>query len=277
MALLYPGLPREIRDYIYEYVLTDLGSLYCRRGYNGLSRICASTGDERVPSALAIGNPLSLLRSACSNVNAMFSLSCKRQIESFNQIQYVNRAFYTETSGLEFMYNSIVFEDSGCLSAGQRCRVFVNKVASRTYARDLQLCIIGSQLSLHWEFKGQRMTLFEYCAQYPKATIRWRDPNWSLTDPNFVSIGLAYITALRGDQDKLARLLQQLDPLPMLDIASISRTLPNKVPRNYRILPAEKHLSMATLTEAYGRSFTRDGVNINHWVSQVEEWFEVGV
>jgi hypothetical protein len=247
-------------------------------GDTGVSRICASTGGESLQAAPTSRNRLSLLSFVCSAASAMSSLShSKQQMESFNQIQYVSRAFHTETFGLEFRYNIIEFGDSGRLSAAQRCRIFVNEVKGRSYANDLKLCVMGSHPSLQRKSKSQALTLLEYCALYPKATIRWHNPHWSLKDPKFILIGLAYTTALRGDREIVGRLMHSLNPSLKFDLSGVSLTLPNKIPSNYRILPAEQHFSRAILMEAYQRSVTLDGTDIMQWIGLVEGWFKEGV
>jgi hypothetical protein len=278
MALLYPGLPREIRDCIYEYVLTDLVGLSYRVGDDKISRICESTNGDLLPVVPMVRNRITLLSSICGTIGAMFSRSHNnKQGESFNQIQYVSRAFHAETAGLEFKFNSIQFTDCGGFSAGQRCRTFVNGVESRSYAKHLKLRIIGACPLSQWKLKEQALTLLEYCAQNPNSTVRWHDPQWSLEDPKFILIGLAYITAFRGDRDILARLMHSLDPLLQFDLSSYSLTLPNEVPRNYRILPAERHLSRTSFMIAYKRSCALDGTDISQWSNLVEHWFNEGI
>jgi hypothetical protein len=278
MAALYSTLPRELRDCIYEYVLTDPVGLSYRTGDDGFSRICASSSFDLVQDAPANTKKRRLWSSVYSAFCAMFSLgSSQQQVESFNQIQYVSRAFRRETFGLEFRYNGVVFEDSERLGAAQRCRVFVNKVHGRDYADNLTLYIMGSHLSLKREAATQALTLLEFCAHHPKATIRLHDHLWSLKDPNFILLGLAYTTALRGDRDGLTRLMRNSDPTLSFDLSDVCTTLPKKIPRNYRFLPAEKHLSRATLMASYHRSPILDGTDASQWIDLAEHWFKEGV
>jgi hypothetical protein len=278
MAVLYPGLPRELRDCIYEYVLTDPMGLSCRAGEDGVSRICASPGVDLRRAAATNANRRCPWRSVYSTVRAMFwTATDKPQTKTFNQIQYVNREFRRETFGLEFRYNSIVFEDAGHLSAAQRCRTFVNEVAGRHYADELKLCIMGSRLSVRREFKDQAPTLLEFCAQHPKATIRSHDPHWSLEDPKFILIGLGYTIALRGDRLILGELMRHSSPLLTFDLSDACPALPKRIPRNYRILPVEKQLSRAMLRESCERSFILDGTDLLQWIHLAEQWFKEGV
>ncbi|KAH5617454.1 hypothetical protein HBI23_256620 [Parastagonospora nodorum] len=208
----------------------------------------------------------------------MFSrLLFQQQVESFNQIQFVSRAFRRETFGLEFRYNSVVFEDSERLGAAQRCRIFVNKVEGRNYADNLTLHIMGSHLPLKREAPTHALTLLEFCARHPKATIRLHDHLWSLKDPNFILLGLAYTTALRGDRDGLTRLMRNSDPTLSFDLSDICTTLPKKIPPNYRFLPAEKQLNRAALMASYYRSPILDGTDASQWIELAEQWFQEGV
>jgi hypothetical protein len=278
MAGWYLALPRELRDCIYEYVLTDPVGLSCHTGNDGVSRICASSSLDRLQDARANKTKRRPWSSVYHAFCAMFPMAHRqRQVESFNQIQYVSRAFYRETFGLEFRYNSVVFEDSERLGAAQRCRIFVNEVGGRGYADDLTLSIMSSHLSWKREAPNHALTLLEFCAQHPKATIRSHDHLWSLKDPNFIFLGLAYTTALRGDGDGLSQLMRNSDPTLSFDLSEICTTLPKRIPWNYRFLPAEKQLSRAALMASYHRSPILNGTDIAQWIDLAEHWFKEGV
>ncbi|KAH7061001.1 hypothetical protein BKA63DRAFT_527602 [Paraphoma chrysanthemicola] len=278
MAVLHPALPRELRDYIYELVLTFPTGLNFSTGDDGISRICDRSGGDSLQDALATGKNFGRLSSIRSAVGTILSLVQRgRQMKSFNQIQYVNRAFYRETFGLEFRYNSIVFEDGRRIGAAQRCQIFVNKVEGRAFANELRLCIVGSHLSLRREFKDQALTLLEFCARHPTATVRWHDPHWSSRDPKFILLGLAYTTALRGDRDVLRKLMHDTSPLLKFDMSDVCPALPKMIPWNYRILPAERQPSRASLIESCEKCAVLVGTDISQWVQLAEQWFKEGV
>jgi hypothetical protein len=173
MSVLYEKLPRELRDQIYELVLTEPMGLSCCTGHDGISTVCAMSNDGLQQAALS-----SRLRDLCHSLFP--STVVESRVKSFNQIQYVSRGFHKETVGLEFKYNDIVFEDGGGRTAAQRCQIFVNKILSRDYAQYLKLCIVGSTPSLRRTTDGHYLTLLDFCARHPKATIRLHDRNFAI-------------------------------------------------------------------------------------------------
>jgi hypothetical protein len=275
MANLYFTLPRELRDCIYEYTLTDPLGLNYRTGRDGINRICAGSSLDASPAALSNTDKNYRLITV---LKAMFSPPHgQQQSENFNQIQYVSRAFHKETYGLEFKYNTVWFEDGERLDAARRCRIFVSEVTDKDYADYLTLCIMPSHLFPTRKMKPQAFTLLEFCVQHPKATIRLHDSLWSLEDPKFILIGLAYTTALRGDQRMLAQLMHHADPKLRFDLPEVYSTVPKRIPQNYRILPAEKTLNKAILMESYKRASILDGTDVAQWIHLAERWFKEGL
>ena len=137
-------LPAELRELIYVYVLTEpSGLVYCT-GKEGMSRVCA----RQVQIAC---NKLPITGLLSSIYNRIPSrLRCPRiaaEEQEFNQIQYVSRRCYKEAHSLELRYNNILFEDSGDLSAGQRCQTFLSRMVGKKYAHDLKLSVRGSNVS----------------------------------------------------------------------------------------------------------------------------------
>jgi hypothetical protein len=136
---------------------------------------------------------------------------------------------------------------------------------------------MGSHLAWKQEAPTQVLTLLEFRAQHPKATIRLHDHLWSLKDPNFILLGLAYSSALRGDKKGLIQLMRNSDSTLRFDLSAVCTTLPERIPWNYRLLPAEKQLDRATLMGSCYRSSILNGTDITQWIDLAEHWFKEGV
>lgn len=93
MSTSFFSLPREIRDQIYEYVLTaDDNTLSYRVCYGvetDTAVFCGNNHEEPVE-----------LSKPC--------MSLEHRNEQHNQLRYVCRQLYTETNGLEFKLNDVV-------------------------------------------------------------------------------------------------------------------------------------------------------------------------
>jgi hypothetical protein len=270
MSVLHERLPRELRDQIYELVLTRPTGLRCCIGDDGLSSICAISDD---------GLRQATLPSSVHDLCPALSPGTPRtpRIKSFNQIQYVNRIFYEETVGLEFKYNDIVFEDGGGRSAARRCQIFVNEVLGRDYAQYLRLCFASSPSSVPRTTDRHSLTLREFCTYHPKATIRSYDRNWSLRYSNFITLGVAYADTFRGDPDMLEYLMRDLDTRTKLVLRERKNGNATDLPHNYRLFPCELQPNQATLCESIRQSSIVQSTDMSRWVALAEKWFKEGV
>jgi len=167
-------LPVEIREQIYTYVLTEPSGLTFCTGADGADRICARKKETvRVSTLrrhlLALSN---YLYDSLSLIPRGAAIAAEER--EFNQIQYVRRQCYRESHGLEFRYNKISFEDSRSASAGQRCRLSVNKVVNQRHAhmQYLNFSIRGADFSFQPSTYGcSAITLAQFCRQNPKVSL----------------------------------------------------------------------------------------------------------
>jgi hypothetical protein len=89
MAPRITTLPGEIRNRIYQYVLSDSDGLMIWIDPAGTQHLCRQNARE------------------CATFVYLFSNQSDRSMINFNQLQYVNRLFWAETQGLECRYNKI--------------------------------------------------------------------------------------------------------------------------------------------------------------------------
>jgi hypothetical protein len=271
-------LPAELREQIYAYVLTEPSGLSYHTGTDGVDRICA-----REKQAVRVKMPSGPLPALFDFVyNSISAVSCGAAITAeelgFNQIQYVSRQCYGEAHGLEFRYNNVLFEDSRDMSAGQRCRVFVNEVVKKDYAQYLRLSIRGAGFSFQPSgYSSSLITLVEFCTQHPKASLRLHNSFWCQRHPGFLLLGIAYAAAVRGH-----RVLDHLiwDQVPWLDfdLMGIKSTLPKEgMPINFRLFPFEEKIDRDTLRESFREYFFFQGKNSSVWLDLVENWFAEGL
>lgn len=274
----WTALPAELREQVYAYVLTARLGLTYRTGTDGVDRICARE------KQVGHGNMLSDRPSSlpCYLYHSLLAVSRRAAIVpeelEFNQIQYVSRQCYREAHGLEFRYNNILFEDSCDVSAGQRCRMFVNKVVKQHYARCLNLSIRGAGFSFGPSgFGSSSMTLVQFCLRHPKASLRLHHPSWSQQSPGFLLLGLAYAAAIRG-HTLLEQLVREQGPMLNFDLTVIRSTLPKEgIPRNFRLAPWEESLDLPTLRESSGECLFFKGASSTVWLDVAENWFIEGL
>jgi hypothetical protein len=271
-------LPVELREQVYAYVLTAPLGLTYRTGTDGVDRICAREKQVAYGNMLS-GRPLSLPHYLYQSLLAVSRRAAIAPEDlEFNQIQYVSRQCYQEAHGLEFRYNNILFEDSCDVSAGQRCRMFVNKVVEQHYAHYLNLSIRGASLSFQpLRLDSGPITLTQFCLQHPKASLRLHHPFWSQQSPGFLLLGLAYAAAIRG-HTLLERLVREQGPMMDFDLTSIRSTLPKEgIPCNFRLAPWEESPAMPTLRESFSESLFFKGEDSLVWLDIVEKWFVEGL
>ncbi|KAI0570891.1 hypothetical protein Alg130_11066 [Pyrenophora tritici-repentis] len=272
------ALPAELREQIYAYVLTEpLGLTYCT-GADGVDRICARE-KQAARASMPGGHLLALSRYLYNSLSAVSrgAATAAEQLE-FNQIQYVSRQCYREAHGLEFRYNNILFEDSRDVSAGQQCRMFVNKVVKQYYAQYLNLSIRGSSFSFQPPGYGNSpVTLDQFCMQHPEASLRVHHPYWTQKSPGFLLLGLAYAAAIR-DQKLLEQLVQEQGPTLDFDLTAIRSMLPKEgVPPNFRLAPWKESLDRPVLCESLREYLFFKGEKISGWLDLAEDWFVEGL
>ncbi|KAH7548740.1 hypothetical protein J3E72DRAFT_380222 [Bipolaris maydis] len=277
-AWLWTALPAELREQVYAYVLTAPSGLIYRTGTDGVDRIC-SRAKQVVKVNTFGGHLLESTYYLYYNLVAVFRRATIASEElEFNQIQYVSRQCYRESHGLEFRYNNILFEDSGNMSAGQRCRIFVNKVMKQRYAQYLNLSIRGSGISFQPPGSGSSpITLAQFFLQHPEASLKLYHPFWSQRNPGFLLLGLAYATAIRG-HELLERLVREQGPTLDFNLALIRSMLPKEgMPLNFRLAPWEESLDMSAIHELLEQSLFPQSENSPIWLDIVESWFSEGL
>jgi hypothetical protein len=163
------------------------------------------------------------------------------------------------------------------MSAGQRCHVFVNRVAKKDYAQYLSLSIRGADFSFQPPgHSGSPITLVKFCTQHPKASLRLHNPFWCQRRPGFFLQGLAYAAAVR--KHKLLNHLIRDRPWLNFDLTGIKSTLPKEgVPLNFRLVPFEERINRDTLRESFRECSLFHGKNSLVWLDLVENWFVEGL
>ncbi|KAB2100067.1 hypothetical protein AG0111_0g11659 [Alternaria gaisen] len=274
----WTALPAELREQVYAYVLTAPSGLTYRTGTDGVERICArekQAAHVNMSSDHLLALPYYLYHSLLA-VSRRAAIA-PEELE-FNQIQYVSRQCYREAHGLEFRYNNILFEDSCDVSAGQRCRVFVNRAVKQHYAQYLNLSIRGSGFSIRPPgFGSSPITLAQFCVQHPKASLKLHHPFWSQRSPGFLLLGLAYAAAIRG-HTLLEQLVREQGPMLDFDLTLIRSKLPKEgMPRNFRLAPWEESLDIPALRESLGECLFFKSENSPGWLDLAENWFVEGL
>jgi hypothetical protein len=182
-------LPAELREQIYAYVLTEPSGLSYHTRTDGVTRFCARER-QAVHVNQSSSHLLALFYFVYNSISAISRGAAIAPEElGFNQNQYVSRRCYEEAHGLEFRYNNVLFEDSRDVSAGQRCRVFVNRVVKRNYAQYLSLSIRGSSLFPAFRIQQQPYHASQVLYTAPKSVAQ--------VTPSILVSGKFWISAFR--------------------------------------------------------------------------------
>ena len=257
-------LPRELRDQIYEYALYEPPGLLYRLSEEGADKFYRRT----------------MTRPRRTLINWLhrhwpFSRSVERAHgPENNQLKYVCRRLYYETKGMDLRCNWIVFRDCPSSSAVQQSILLF-----RRYSLLRRVDIISSPESFTAEYGQHNLsTLMGYCIADPAVMVRVHIPYWSQASPNFVLLGLSYLSTLRGNALLIARLAQSTSVSYLSDSASELLTTPVEIPPNFRFFPREESLDIDAFQCGLRRS-TMPSLHtaIGDLRKLVEQWFINGL
>jgi hypothetical protein len=271
-------LPRELRDHIYALVLTAPYGLIFKTGKNGVSRMCERRSDHTIFFSSKSGHyPASRLIGGV--ISACCSFLGDTSGSSFNQIQFCSRLLYHEAHGLEFRYNTILFEDSNNLTAERRCRQVISKTATLKHGQYLKAAICSAQLSSPAAVEARRsLTLIEFCRRHPQASIRLHNPLWSQAQPGFVLFGISYSAIMRHKRESLDRVIHNARIATTIETDFLDLALPpDGMPDNLRLFPCEEQLDKQIFLKACSQAVILHGADSSLWVGLAESWFKDGI
>jgi hypothetical protein len=276
-ASLFERLPRELREQIYAYVLTTSHGLSFGSDRSGVSRICERQAYYDMPNST---DQRHIWRLACIVIADYFSYSrLASDYSTFNQIQFVSRLLYRESHGLEIRYNTLFFRDCNGLTAQQRCRQVIHRVATWPSAQGFKASVSSSlSESRTTPDATEYLKLVDFCRLFPRATIQLHTPLWSQCEPGFVLFGISYLAVVRHKNESLDRVMQQIGiPLDSEMAIPISFLESEGVPDNLRLMPCEEQLDRATLLTACSQALILRGSDSALWVELAEKWFRDGI
>jgi hypothetical protein len=120
--------------------------------------------------------------------------------------------------------------------------------------------------------------LMGYCTADPAVMMRVHIPYWSQANPNFVFLGLAYLSALRGDASLIARLAHSTSVSFLADSVSELLTTTFEIPPTFRYFPREESLDIDTFQCGLRRStMPNPHAAIGDVRKLAEQWFIKGL
>jgi hypothetical protein len=261
-------LPRELRDQIYEYSLTDARGLFYQTCSNGVSKLCTKQPKPSLRSIIMMW--LSVYRHSSLYVTRT-CITCRHEN---NQLKYVCRRLHYETMGLDLRYNTVVFEDT-VVDALERC-ITVLRRHSTLHTVAIKCSLPSFANNYH---SGKFSAISQYCTAHPNLLVKIYIPYWSQTSPNFVSLGLNFLYSLRQDGDDATRLAELVSyPSGAL---SEDTSIYEQTPSNLRFYPREEKFNQhvferCCLENPLIRLPTTPN-NTNDMLQLVGSWFETGL
>ncbi|PSN58615.1 hypothetical protein BS50DRAFT_82224 [Corynespora cassiicola Philippines] len=259
-------LPRELRDLIYDYALFEPRGLLCATSACGARKLY-KRGDTHPAFRVRIGRILRYIRH----------LPRRLRCNEHNQLKYVCWTLYEETVALSVRLNCIVFQDSSTMNAVQQSVDYAHRCSTLR-----RVAIMCSPSTFSAEYNQPSFsTLMEHCSARPELLARIHIPYWSQTDPNFILVGLSYLSLLRSDRALIALVARIASVSFLSDSTPTFLTTAVRIPRNFRFFPREESFDRLIFERAWRR---------NHLLSQpstqaalgdfcrlAEGWFETGL
>ncbi|KAH5325992.1 hypothetical protein HBI12_080990 [Parastagonospora nodorum] len=162
-------LPGELRNYIYEYALTEERPLKVERRSNDTAFKC-----YKQPLAQAGGH----------HEMGAFSKSPTDTLVEVNQLRFVNKELHAETRALALRYNNLAFNSIGDANE------FLKNCALSQQAHLHTLTIHCTRISGHGNPPAMK-SIVQFCRAHPGATVRIKH---SCNNPN-VPISLMRIAS----------------------------------------------------------------------------------
>jgi hypothetical protein len=263
------GLPRELRDQIYSYVLYDLNGLLYERSKDGVRRLCVR------PLALSStkGMLARLRRASLGRILARR----RRNRRELNQLKYVCRQLYDETKGFVMHQNLIFLQDTCSPNAIEQClclfrrwpmlRYVAIKCDSKTFASE--------------SGRSRLRAIVQHCIENAQVSVRVHIPYWTQADPNFVLQGLFYLLTLRRDTRLIARLARATSISYLSDPETEPFATNVQIPWNLRWLPYEEQFNRPLFERNVCRhpvlSMPSAQAALRDLVELVADWFTSGL
>lgn len=281
-------LPAELRNNVYEYVLTSPHALRSRKPTNG----------EHLPHG--------------SDPSTSSSKVLEPSADEFNQIKYVNKEIYKEANALELRYNTLRFAyrpEDGSLASAQLISFMSSLPApQKSWLRTIVVDDRNSEHDNHSDAfkafapldKPQIIAMLgQICSQNPKILVRYTMTYWSTTTvtgvPNnpfklpamtfFILRGVGLAHALFPQDGSLSLMMPGHGPAVNFyeSLARHGATWRYDVPissfqaPNLRFVPAEGVIWDEQAWRDWAKHTGLFNVNIEAVIKQVKMWIEEGI
>lgn len=263
------GLPRELRDQIYMYVLYDSNGLLYERSRDDVHRLCVRS----LPLQSGKG-VFTRLRQASLGRTLTRKSMYRREL---NQLKYVCRQLYKETKGFTMHQNLIFLQDTSSQNAIEQCvclfrqwpvlRYVAIKGDSKTFASESSRSMLQS--------------IVQHCIKNVHVSVRVHLPYWTQANPDFVLQGLSYLLTLRRDTRLITQLARATSISYLCDPSIDPVTMNVQSPCNLRWLPNEEQFNRPLFERSlYQHPVLRlplAQVALKGLAEVVADWFTYGI
>jgi hypothetical protein len=255
-------LPRELRDQIYVYTLYSADGLHYQTCSDGIRRLC------RTPTTSSI-------YSSISRWLYHFLAHKKRRDFAYenNQLKYACKRLHCETKGLDLRYNLIVFEDLAKEDALEQCMFLLYRCPTLR-----EVAIKCSLSTFQRNYTTQRFsTIVRYFEIHVNVIARIYVPYWSQADPNFILIGLHFLSTLRASTTTIAQFARNI----LVSYYPESFAPHARIPSNIRIFPQDRVFCRETFEQSCRKNsvvkMPTEEPELIEILKRVEGWFEYGL
>jgi hypothetical protein len=171
------------------------------------------------------------------------------------------------------LYNLVIFNDGTKKDALERCTFLLTRCPA---LREVAIrCSVQTFQNNYTKQEFSKMV--RYCRVHVNVLVRIHIPYWSQVDPNFVLIGLHFLSTLRADSIPVAQFAQAI----LKAYCPKSSPIYAEIPNNLRIFPKEDRFCRHTfernchVNPAVRLPVEED--DLAEVMKRVKGWFENGL
>ena len=251
-------LPRELRDAIYTYALTEPQHLHFRQ-------------DGEI-GHLYLKNPVWVIIKKSHGIKKRVRVPCEA-----NQLRYVNRQLYEETNRLSLNLNDIVFETiadaliffNGCSSSylqGRRAfRITTTPFTETLFPRS--------------KYPPSAYRILRFCEKHPNITIWALTELLTQTNGSFVTNAIYWQARFRKAEDFVLLKVFATDPVKYHTMAQWGAMQPTglNVPINFRPVPPDGPFDESIFLKTSFRGWPYTEGDMEPWLRAIRDIYANGI
>ncbi|KAF1945688.1 hypothetical protein EJ02DRAFT_36333 [Clathrospora elynae] len=291
------SLSGELRNYIYEYALSEPLGLRCLRGPDGVGRLCLQLkqelmnansdcyGDKDGKATAWDLDFLGLQRMVRADGRVFTNVEEMPLIDGqiANQLQFVNHELRRETRGLGIRVNSITFTSTqdGDYSVLRQFLDFTKQLPQPQH-KHLTTIVLKDRGAQEWAVSLEAVSKF--CRNNPRILVKMHKWKASPADMNFVLAALEIKQVYRREPCFVTKITS--DPTlqhELLEENRVALGIVSTLPANFRLFPVndvfeEMNFRQACLDDKEYCDYFENAISggIDAWIPWIEEWYKNG-